>query len=580
MKKRILCFLLVLALLLIPVYADGDGNIDGGGGTGGSGTSHGSWNPGNDGVRVSIVEVSSRSVVATADFTNVGSYLAQFSNSTMHFGKVSKFAYMNGRALTLNGSSYAYYPLAGMPQIIAPNGGNNIAAIKTFFTQAGTVERLATTMGMSYETLISGDYKLLIEPMSYFKYEGDFLAVTATEAALLDMQVSGHLSLWMGTMSHQNLPLGLFLERDDTELGLYAWTGSRSGKQSNYNILYYMGMGLVSFKPKEIIVEIEDDYEFRTDTDVIVAVTISNPGEDITPDDKAYLVLDIGGTIYRKQFVCPGGDKQLVWVKWHTPDEPQVVPIVVTGPGTNKTLYANIVALPEETPPDPTYYDANPAFVYKSIVDYGERTSTEWGEWSAYWVHDPTMHFILGIPIGLCSAGSCDCPKAHGHWEYEFLRYSASLSAEFKLTPDASVPTAYQSRGGWVMPSGYGVNAEVVVSVTASNNTTTYDVTPTQGVVVLFSEFGYETFNRLMTSATDTTGTYRNQKWTLKPNEYSFYNSPLHFTPLWYPDDTPYTVEVVVIDAWTPGGMLYQTMTASIDVSRSILDDWYIRRTK
>lgn len=60
MKRVISTFLslaLLLALLCMSAYADtgGSGNIDGGGGSMGDATSHGSWNPGNDGVRVTVV---------------------------------------------------------------------------------------------------------------------------------------------------------------------------------------------------------------------------------------------------------------------------------------------------------------------------------------------------------------------------------------------------------------------------------------------------------------------------------------------------------------------------------------------
>ena len=56
--KRVLSIILSFVLLLwIPtmVYATGEGNIDGGGGSMGGATGHGSWSPGNEGVRVTAV---------------------------------------------------------------------------------------------------------------------------------------------------------------------------------------------------------------------------------------------------------------------------------------------------------------------------------------------------------------------------------------------------------------------------------------------------------------------------------------------------------------------------------------------
>ena len=52
--KRLLALFLSLVLILgavVPAYATGDGNFDGGGGGMGSGTSTNYWNPGMDGVR-------------------------------------------------------------------------------------------------------------------------------------------------------------------------------------------------------------------------------------------------------------------------------------------------------------------------------------------------------------------------------------------------------------------------------------------------------------------------------------------------------------------------------------------------
>ena len=63
--KRILALILSAVLMLsisVPAYATGDENIDGGGGNMGSGTSTSYWNPGMDGVRVSVINVDSHAV--------------------------------------------------------------------------------------------------------------------------------------------------------------------------------------------------------------------------------------------------------------------------------------------------------------------------------------------------------------------------------------------------------------------------------------------------------------------------------------------------------------------------------------
>ena len=95
--RKLWSVLLTLAVVFcmstpLTAYATGEGNIDGGGGNMGDATSHGSWNPGNEGVRVTIVRSSDHAVVSTPfDLTNKAP-----SSSIYHFGKVSKIQYNNG----------------------------------------------------------------------------------------------------------------------------------------------------------------------------------------------------------------------------------------------------------------------------------------------------------------------------------------------------------------------------------------------------------------------------------------------------------------------------------------------------
>ena len=97
--KRLLALFLSLVLMLcaaVPAYATGDGNFDGGGGGMGSGTSTNYWNPGMDGVRISVVNVDSHAVAGnTVDWSNQNP-----STNMIHFGKVSKLSYNSGRALS------------------------------------------------------------------------------------------------------------------------------------------------------------------------------------------------------------------------------------------------------------------------------------------------------------------------------------------------------------------------------------------------------------------------------------------------------------------------------------------------
>lgn len=85
-----LAVVMIFSFTCIQVYAangtGGSGNIDGGGGSMGDATSHGSWNPGNEGVRVTVVRASDHAVVTTPfDLTNKTP-----SAGIYHFGKSVK----------------------------------------------------------------------------------------------------------------------------------------------------------------------------------------------------------------------------------------------------------------------------------------------------------------------------------------------------------------------------------------------------------------------------------------------------------------------------------------------------------
>lgn len=72
--------------LQIVAFAEGDPNIDNGGGGLKDGSSENFWNPGNDGVRVTIVDAETGAVKsASIDYTNTNA-----SDIALHFGKVSK----------------------------------------------------------------------------------------------------------------------------------------------------------------------------------------------------------------------------------------------------------------------------------------------------------------------------------------------------------------------------------------------------------------------------------------------------------------------------------------------------------
>lgn len=559
--KRIISVLLSFAIMLtalcIPAFAEGgtggSGNIDGGGGSMGDATSHGSWNPGNEGVRITVVRASDHAVVTTPfDLTN-----KQPAAGIYHFGKVSKIQYNGGAALSPVQGGYSYKnPAQPIPRIISTNGNNNIEAIKRYFCSEYAVKLIAEQTGMDYETLIGGEYKILLEPIAYYKYEGVMIATTATEAAMYDEVVSGHLRTWMGSLTHKNLPLSMFLETAD--LGYPAWSGSTTQHATNSAIKSSLGLGIVRFEeqPEEPTITTYD-YEYRTNTEVITAVEVSGGQSD--PDNPVTVRFNILGTTYTVSNVYyPDGDSQLAWVRWTTPDTPQDVTITVSvsGPGSAQgTIQCKIVDLDENPPPNPVADDRNDSFSPSTVLSRAEKTSAQWSIWRPWW-------YAYWVWHGDDESGYwCD----HGWWEFHLDRYTASLSATMEITPDAKNPTA----SGTTMKSGYGINEVVTARVSSSQRSAT---TALQNAVSYFPEFNYDSFWRLLDRVSISSSSSRLEFQT---NEYSTYNRRTHFTPIWYPDGA-YTVNTWVIDCWTPVGMLSVNLSDTLTISGNLWDDWHI----
>lgn len=556
--KSIASLILVLCLFCpLTVFADtgGSGNIDGGGGGMGSGTSTNTWSGGNEGVRITVVRASDHAVVTTpVDFTNKTP-----SSGMYHFGKVSKLQYSNGAALSPVQGGYTYKnPGQTIPRIISTNGNNNIAAIKKYFCSEYVIKRIADITGMNYDVLIGGEYKILLEPIAYYKFEGVMIATTATEAALYDEQVSGLLRRRMVSLTHKNLPLAMFLEVDD--LGYPAWGGSKTSAASNADIKSSLGLGIVRFteKPEEPQIDAYD-YEYRVNTDVITAVRVSGGQSD--PDRPTRVSFNIRGQTYNVGNVYyPDGDSQLAWVKWKTPDTEQnmTIQVTVSGPGSTAktTLNVKIIGLNKNPPPNPVADDRNDSFRASAVPSRAVKNSASWSVWrpwwQAYWVWHST---------GEDSGYWCD----HGWWEFDLNRYSASLTSSMSIKCDGNNPTA----SGRTMKSGYGVNQTVTGSISSNQSSA---VTQPQNAVSYFPEFAYETYWRLL----ERMGSGR---FEFQQNPYSTYKNRTHFSPIWMPDGA-YTVNTWLIDGWTPDGMLSANLTDSLTIRGNLWQDWHVAPKK
>ncbi|GLC80655.1 hypothetical protein [Clostridium sp. FS41] len=564
--KRYLSFFLILVILIsvfspITAYAEGEGNIDHGGGGMGSGTSENYWNSGNEGVRITVVRAEDRITVTTpVDFTNKTQ-----PNSLVHFGKVSKIQYNSGSSLSVKMGGYTYSnPGKALPRIISSGSGQaSIEQIKSYFTDELVIRYIAQVTGMDYDVLINGNYKLMLEPIAYMTFQGMKMAMTATEAALYDQQLGGGLRSKMVSLSHKNLPLAMFLEVSD--LGYPAWSGSRSSSASNVDIISSLGIGVVRFKekPNEQPEVTAWDYEYRVNTDVITSVTVRGGQSD--PDHPVTVRFNIGGRTYTVSGVYyPEGDSQLVWVRWRTPSTPQTMTINVSvsgsGSASKGTITAKIVDLSGNDPPNPVADDRNDGYTKPSVPSKEQNTSASWGVWRPWWHEYWVWHSGDDDEDGWW--------EDEGWWEFDWDAYHASLSASISITPDSKVPTA----SGKTMGSGYGINQSTTANVSTNQSSA---VTDAQNAVTYFPEFQYQTYWRLL----ERTQSGYSSKFEFASNKYSTYKRRTHFTPVWMPNGsyTPYTW---LIDCWTPSGMLSMNLTDSVNIQGSVWDDWHIAPVK
>ena len=262
LTRRFIPLFLSLILILstgMTAFASGEGNLDGGGGGMGSGTATDVWHN-QDGVRVTVATADGSAASTPFDISNFS-----ISGSILHFGKVSKLQYSGGASLSLDSGSYVCSrPGTPLPRIIS--GGRSrasIEAIRRYFCSEYAAQLVADKAGIPFEELVSGSYKLVVEPIAYFTHGGRNYAMTATEAALYNQKSGGTLRSKMPSLTHQNLPLSIFLETPD--LGYPAWGGTTSGKVSDSDILSALGIGIVSYKDVPEAELQAPDYTYRVD---------------------------------------------------------------------------------------------------------------------------------------------------------------------------------------------------------------------------------------------------------------------------------------------------------------------------
>ena len=534
----------------------------------GNGSDDSYWND-DDGVRVTVIRASDNKPVSVPfDLTNYNE-----NSVTRSFIPKNKISYHSGLPLRSNLGNYIYQkPSKSMPKIITENGNANITAIKQFFCSSASLEKIAQIIGTTYDQMTDGRYKLLLEPIAYFYFHGYKYAMTATEAALYDQALSGGLRAEMVSLTHQQLPLSMFLEHAD--LGYPAFHGNKSRPQSDSTIINQLGIGVVKFKDDGSMPPPSNSkVTYRTNTDVVTSVTLSSDDE-ISPDHPASVTFHIGGGNYTvTNIVIPADESQLVWCKWHTPSAPQTMDITVSasqGYLDIGSITASVVSVDGHEPPDPTASDRNDFFTAPAVPSPSTAASNTWGVWSGQWTPNPVWHedWVWILDPASPTGGHWEDKGAwvdEGKWSYNFTSYRATLSANMNLEPGPRTPSAQ----GKHMRSGYGV--AITVNGDLSTNAPQSHVTSPQTALSYFPEFQYKQYWRHLDCALS--GTSATMMY--KKNIYSTYGDRVHFTPLWYPDGK-YTVYTYLEDAWTPAGMLSENLSDSTIIGGSVYDDWHI----
>ncbi len=618
---------------------NGDVNVDNGG-------DNNIYDPSNDkqnnilvneqdeGVRVTLVNTETNALVTTPiDFAN-----NPRSPIKWHFGIGNKLYYINNpKVKPVDGSTYKYQkPKYKLPKIV----GGSLSSIKKYFGDETFLRDFAQLTNFNYDEMISGKYKLMLEPVGYPKIQGKIYACSATELAILDKQLNGYIRRSnIMNFSHMNLPLSMFLEKD--EFGIKRWAGGNKGKQTNENIIAQLGVGAVTFIPEE---EKPDPkkFEYRIDTDVYTSIEVSgatpiityyvgggngSPPTKVEYENYTTVSFEIGDKIYgSKPIIYPSSS--LAYVKWHTPKEPQDMlgkaiikykELEYTDNGKpyladveeEVDLEISIVKIEEKTPPNPDADDRKPKNFpdktpeIKPIIQ-NEMLENKWTEYSIRKEYIPSSN-----------------PEAppREEWIWTTYEYTAYLDTYLNLYADPLVRTyttqmldiynpsrpdflsLRRQRKQNTLKSGYGIRnkieSEIVVKTLERTKEIAYDEdgnaywenveresynndvgVSAQNAVNYFSDFEYKNYFRL-SEVMELNG--QTSLMEFKENPYSTYKNRTHFTPIWYPDGRQYSINSAVFDAWTPAGHLYINANNLekgnyIYIQGNLWDDWYVER--
>ena len=292
------------------------------------------------------------------------------------------------------------------------------------------------------------------------------------------------------------------------------------------------------------------EQDYRTDTDVIFScnVTALSP---INPDNPASVTFKVtapNGNVSQLVFdkVClPTGESERAWVKYHIPDVEGSIKVEIFSTENvyvdTSVIHGTVERIKPNDPPDPKFADQSKGFSVPPLPDFKDSVQHVWKTYTAH--------------------------NNNGTWEYLETEHKAGLNTILNIQPDERVKTAQ----GRKMKSGYGFNA----TVTAKHGSTASEsIVAPQIAVSYFPEFRYTSYWRILERMQSNS---KQSIFQFAVNPYSQVEHRVHFTPLWYPDNTDYTVWTMVRDMWTPVGELKQSCTDTLKIDGNVYDDWYIR---
>ena len=408
MKERLrkaIAYLMVICMIMLPITVYGaDGNMGGDAGGMGQGGDGSFWD-GDEGIRITIVDKASQTASSESiDFSNSYADYSKIRNS----GGKNKLDYKNGASLVLDGNGYdKKSPDSTIPQIISSNGYSNIEQVKSYFCDESTIRNIARIMGMSYDSLISGDYTIMLEPVAYFKFKGVMYALTATECAYFNEITSGQLKSAMGNLTHRNLPLAMYLVT--SELGFSAWKGG-ARFFSDREIKSSGGIGTINFKdgkptfggdpnpkpnptPPNPNAPGVKNMTAHTDTTIYLSVKVKSGEKGVSSKLglPASVTFNVNGTTLTSDKLnrdgMPPYSEELVFVKYKTPKKPQNLAIKVSTTGDIKPVSNQILLevkeLKEITPLDTNGEDKpqRKGWVPKQIPNTKNNNSNSWTQW-------------------------------------------------------------------------------------------------------------------------------------------------------------------------------------------------------